>query len=42
VVFECHYLGAANHRKALIQGLKHDLLADDRELRADPADVDPL
>ena len=33
VVPQCH-LGAADHRQALIQGLKHDLIADDRALRA--------
>ena len=34
VVPQCHHIGAPTIAKALIQGLKHDLIADDRALRA--------
>lgn len=31
---QCHHLGAADHRQGADSGLKHDLIADDRALRA--------
>jgi hypothetical protein len=34
VVSQRHYLGAADHRPGADSGLKHDLIADDRALRA--------
>lgn len=34
MVFECDYLRAADDRQSADRGLKHDLLADDRALRA--------
>lgn len=34
VVPQCHHLGAADHRQGADSGLKHDLIADDRALRA--------
>jgi hypothetical protein len=34
VVSQRDYVGAATIARALIQGLKHDLIADDRALRA--------
>ncbi len=34
MVPQCHHLGAADHRQGADSGLKHDLIADDRALRA--------